>query len=289
VERSVARLAFSFALFISMPRFVPARIHGFELHEQPRLPETLRNAVTEWLRALWEYSRAEVVIAPLLQAAIVLSGAERIVDLCSGRSGPILRVQAELARRGIQIPVILSDKFPDRDALSALAANSQGNVTACLHSIDAAAVPEKLTGFRTLFNSFHHFRPADARRILSAACADRQAIGIFEITARTLPKLALCFAASFLSCFFLIWRMRPRRPLWWILTWLVPVIPFIVGWDAFVSHLRSYTRAEILELRQGLDDASWHWREGRVAAPKGGVEISYLIGTPVPLRAPQSQ
>jgi len=258
------------------------RIHSFELHEQAWLPETLRSALTEWLRALWEYSRAEVAIAPLLETAIVLSGAERIVDLCSGSSGPVIRVQTELARRGMRIPVVLTDKFPNSEALSALAADSRGNVTARLDSIDAVSIPETLTGLRTLFNSFHHFRPADARRILKAACVDRQPIGIFEITERTFPKLALCFPASFLSCFLLIWRMRPRRPAWWILTWLLPIIPFIVGWDAFVSHLRSYTDAEMREFTRELNDAAWIWREGHLAAPRGGVEISFLIGTPAP-------
>src|ERR1700691_5573256 len=126
MERPCRRLASPFGLSYRrepMPKLVPARIHGFELHEQLWLPETLRNALTEWLRALWEYSRAEVVIAPLLQAAIISSGAERIVDLCSGRSGPIVGVQAELRRRGIQVPVILTDKFPDREALTVLASN----------------------------------------------------------------------------------------------------------------------------------------------------------------------
>jgi hypothetical protein len=271
-----------------MPKIVPARIHGFELHEQAWLPKTLRSALTEWLRALWEYSHAEAVIAPLLEIAILTSGAERIVDLCSGRSGPVIRVQAELARRGIRIPVVLTDKFPDREALSALAVNSRGTVTACPDSIDATSVPERLTGLRTLFNSFHHFRPADAQRILNAAFADRQPIAIFEITARTIPRLALCFPASFLSCFLLIWRMHPCRPAWWILTWAVPVIPFIVGWDAFVSHLRSYTASELRLLTEGLAQG-WNWREGRLAAPRGGVEISFLIGTPVPFSAPHSR
>jgi hypothetical protein len=196
-----------------------------------------------------------------------------------------------LARRGIRIPVVLTDKFPDHRAFSVLAANSRSSVTACLDSIDATSVPEKLTGLRTLFNSFHHFRPADARAILNAACADRQPIAIFEITERTLPKLALCFPASFLSCFLLIWRMRPRRPAWWVFTWLLPVIPFIVGWDALVSHLRSYTQSELRAMTSGgrKDDADWHWREGHLTAPRGGVEISYLIGTPVPVSAPTSR
>lgn len=265
-----------------------SRIHGFELHEQAWLPATFRNALTEWLRVLWEYSRAEVVIAPLLENAIALSGSERIVDLCSGSSGPVIRVHAELARRGVLVPVILTDKFPDRGAFSALTANSRGSVTACLESIDATSLPAKLSGLRTLFNSFHHFRPADARAILNAACVDRQPIAIFEITARTFSRLVLCFPASFLSCFLLIWRMRPRRPAWWIFTWLFPIIPFIVGWDAFVSHLRSYTPGELHALTQGSIHG-WCWREGRLAAPRGGVEIDFLIGTPVRSSAPHAR
>jgi hypothetical protein len=282
--------SFPFQRWESMPKTSLVRVHGFELHEQPWLPETLRGALTEWLRALWEYSCAEVVIAPLLQAAIVSSGAERIVDLCSGSSGPIVRVQTELALRGVRIPVILTDKFPYREALNTIALAAGGGVTACLDSIDATSVPQELTGLRTLFNSFHHFRPAEARRILRAACADRQPIGIFEVTARTLPRLALCFPASFLSCYVLIWRMRPRRAIWWMLTWVAPVLPFIVGWDALVSHLRTYTPSELRALTQGFDDAAcWEWREGSVKAPKGGVEISFLIGTPILVGTPHSQ
>jgi hypothetical protein len=270
-----------------------SRIHGFEIHEQPWLPKTFRNALTEWLRALWEYSRAEVVIAPLLESIIVPSQAQRIVDLCSGSSGPVIRVQAELARRGLQIPVILTDKFPDREAFNTLSVNSHGSVTASLDSVDATSVPAKLTGLRTLFNSFHHFRPAEARAILNAACVDRQAVAIFEITERTVPKVLLCFPASFLSCFLLIWRMHPRRPAWWIFTWLCPIIPFIVGWDALISHLRSYTGFELHALTEGLpadkNNARWSWRTGHLAAPRGGVEISFLIGTPVPVPAPLSR
>ena len=271
------------------PKIPLPRIHAFEFHEQPWLPETLRRALTEWLRALWEYSRAETVIAPLLHSAIVSSGATRIVDLCSGRSGPIIRVQAELARSGIPIPVVLTDKFPDREAWAALTAASGGSVTASIESVDATAVPETLIGLRTLFNSFHHFRPHEALRILAEAYRDRQPVGVFEITARTLPRLALCFPASFLSCFLLIWRMRPRRASWWILTWCVPLIPFIVGWDAFVSHLRSYRDTELQELTRDLTDPSWCWQQGSVAAPHGGVKISFLIGTPVVPRGPHSR
>ena len=253
------------------------------------MPRSLRGFLTEWLRALWEFSLSEVVIAPLLENAILSSGARQIIDLCSGSSGPLIRIQNELGIRGLEIPALLTDKFPDREALSALAAASHGRVSACMESVDAAAVPENLTGLRTLFNSFHHFRPAEAREILRSAYRDRQPIGIFEITARRYPELALCFPASFLSCFLLIWRMRPLRPTWWILTWIVPVIPLMVGWDALISHLRSYTAEELVQLTDQLTDETWRWQQGTLKAPRGGVTITYLIGAPFVPPAPRPQ
>ena len=41
-------------------------------------------------------------------------------------------------------------------------------------------VPESLNGFRTLFSSFHHFRPEQARAILANAMEKKQAIAVFE-------------------------------------------------------------------------------------------------------------
>jgi hypothetical protein len=258
----------------------PGRTHSFELHEQPWCPEALRNALTEWLRVLWEYSRADAVIAPLMYSAIVSSKAERIVDLCSGGSGPVIRVQAELARLGVEIPVILTDKFPNRGAVSLLAEGSPGKVIACLDSVDATAVPEELSGFRTLFNSFHHFRPGDACRILSAACDARQPVGVFEITERTVPKLLRCFPASFLGVYLLIFRMRPRLPVWWLCTWVLPIIPLLIAWDGLISHFRSYTPAELQSMTRSLGHGTYRWEMGKLRAPRGGVEINFLIGVP---------
>ena len=63
---------------------------------------------------------------------------------------------------------------------------------------------------------------------------------------------------------------------------MAPVIPFVVGWDAVVSHPRSYTGPELHALTQGPEAAFCDWRESHVAAPRDGVEITF-IGTPAPL------
>ncbi len=161
------------------------RLHGVELHEQEWCPATLRNALTEWLRVLWEYSQAHIVIAPLLEKVLLSSNASQIVDLCSGGSGPVIPLQRELVAHGLSIPIVLTDKFPDRDAMTALAASSGGMVQTRHDSVDASSVPADLTGLRTLFNSFHHFRAADARRILLNARISGQPVAIFETTARS--------------------------------------------------------------------------------------------------------
>src|SRR5277367_5989603 len=89
------------------------RLHLFEFHDQQWFPATLRRALTEWLRALWEYSQAADVIAPVLDTALRQTGANRIVDLCSGSTGPMIPIQRKLAAGGLSVPVLATDKFPD--------------------------------------------------------------------------------------------------------------------------------------------------------------------------------
>jgi hypothetical protein len=250
------------------------RLHLAEIHDQPWCPAILRDALTEWLRALWDYSEASRVIAPVLRKVIDESGAHQVIDLCSGGSGPLISLQREL-----RMSIVMTDKFPSRHAMDRTAELSHREIIPCYESIDAAALPAGMRGFRTLFNSFHHFRPKQAGAILMDACRNAQPIGIFEITQRTFWKTVLSFPASTLSCYLLIFRMRPRRPAWWLLTWIFPVIPLMIGWDGFVSHLRSYTRSELLSIADRCP-GQYQWETGKLRAPKAGVVVNYLTGIP---------
>jgi hypothetical protein len=51
----------------------------------------------------------------------------------------------------------------------------------CSDSVNAMNVPLSLKGFRTQFNSFHHFKLADATLILHNVVHNNQPIGIFEV------------------------------------------------------------------------------------------------------------
>ena len=96
------------------------RFQLFEFHDQHWFPAVLRRALTEWLRALWDYSRSAEVVTPVLESTLRRSGAKRIVDLCSGSSGPMISVQRRLATAGLDVPVLATDKFPDVQAMAEL-------------------------------------------------------------------------------------------------------------------------------------------------------------------------
>ena len=152
-------------------------------------------------------------------------------------------------------------------------------IDARLTSVDARTVPRDLTGLRTLFNSFHHFQPLEAKQILQDAYDARQPIGIFEIPNRTFGGVSFSFFATFFGVLLLTPTMRPRRLAWWVFTYLFPVIPFIVAWDGWVSHLRAYTPEELLQMTRKFSD-SYSWETRLLKTRKGQFTITCLLGVP---------
>lgn len=238
------------------------RLHLFEIHEQSWCPRFVRDSLTEWLRVVWEFSEAPDLIAAKLAEVGGRVDSPPFVDLCSGSGGPWHSLRKALWRNHQYLPkVTLTDKFPTGDAIA----------------VCATDVPAELKGFRTLFNSFHHFRPEEAQAILCDAYKKQQPIAIFEFTERVPAKLAFCAITSFISVFPALFLMK-ARPTWWLFTWLLPVIPIVVAWDALVSHLRSYSAGELLEMTKEIG-SGYAWEASKLRAPRG-FDVTCLIGCP---------
>lgn len=94
-----------------------------------------------------------------------------VVDLASGAGGPIPIVAKEVRRLGFDLNVTLTDRFPNPAATT---------FPYYPEPIDARRIPATLTGIRTMFASFHHFRPAEARDILRDAYEHRTPICILR-------------------------------------------------------------------------------------------------------------
>lgn len=256
------------------------RVHFFEIGDLPGCPALLRDAFTDYLRHAEEIFRPYLVIAPLLRRAIERSHAARVIDLCSGAGGPWLHLLPTLNETGGRIGVCLTDKFINRDALDRVGAQLAGQIELAPGPVDATAVPESLTGFRTLFGAFHHFPPEAAGRILADAVRHGQGIGIFEMTQRSV--LGVRRAAAILPLVF-FWAplIRPFRWPRLLLTWAVPLMPLIVTFESIVSSLRTYTPAEMLALARAADpEGAYDWEAGEVPVERSTVPVTYLTGTP---------
>lgn len=254
------------------------RRHLVELEDLPWWPRVFRDAATDYLVAAIRHCRVYDRLAPRLAAAVKRTGATGITDLCSGGGGPWADLLPAVRAAGVDVPVTLTDKYPNAAALTRLAEATPG-VRFEPESVRATDVPPRLAGFRTILTAFHHFRPADARAILAAAVRDRQGILVAEATSRTPAALALQALVP-LAVLALTPTVRPFRwsRLFW--TYLVPVLPLAIWFDGVVSTLRVYTPDELLAMGREAGGDGYEWEAGTERPARSPIPIPYLIGVP---------
>lgn len=262
------------------------RLHLFEWEDQPWLPSVLRDFLTDHLWLWLSSDQAGALhrtIAEILKPALERLQTHEIVDLCSGGGGPLLPVRQLLrTEMGVDATITLTDLYPNVAAFRRAQALSNGRVRACFEPVSAFDVPAPLKGLRTLFTAFHHFRPADARRVLQDAVAKGQGIAILEPFERSLGIACLLGLAGIIRGLTLTPRLGRMTPGRFALTYLLPIAPAIVAWDGVVSSLRSYTVAELRSLASSVSPAGFTWEAGQVpvATPDGPISLTYLVGLP---------
>lgn len=259
------------------------RRHLVEIEDAPWCPAALRDAATDYLQFVIELGQPYGPLAPRLAAALAQSGSQRIVDLCSGGGGPWRSMRRLLAEgENCPVDVRLTDKFPN--AIAARRVDGDPQIAYHDEGVDATAVPAALDGFRTLFSSFHHFRPEQARQILRDAVDKRQGIAIAEVTERSWRAILLMLVSPLL-----VWLVtpfiRPRRMSRLIFTYFLPFVPLLVVFDGIVSCLRTYTPDELREMVDALDAPDYVWEIGQLTPFYAPAPITYLIGHPRPAPA----
>jgi hypothetical protein len=251
----------------------------FEFHDQPWFPSYLRDYVTDGLQSAMSLGGIYRSIAARLNGAFQACKASRVVDLCSGGSGPWPWLHESLRdSHGHLAEICLTDLYPNTPAFERIQQESHGTITYWPESVDATKVPSELAGFRTMFSSFHHFPKQDAIGILRNAVANRQGIGVFEAARRHPLTFALNFLVlpgSFVTTPFI----RPFRASRFFWTYLLPVIPFVLFYDGLVSCWRAYSTTQLSEMIASLNAEGYVWEVGE--EPHGFFTVTYLLGYPV--------
>lgn len=265
------------------------RRHLFEITDQAWCPALLRDTATDILRFTSVRTNMYGPITPRLRSVLEAMDCHDIVDLCSGGTGPILLIQEQLnSREHYPVRVTLTDRFPNIEAFKTAATEAAGRIGYLADPVDATDVPEGLRGFRTMFASFHHFRPEEAKRILEDAARKREGIGVFEFTGRN-PGI---FLVMILSPLFLLLAMPFIKPFSWrkmFFTYVIPLVPLAAFWEGMASNMRTYSPGELRELIEDIeaDDYTWEisrirgtWDIGRIHG-MGMHKITCLFGYPV--------
>lgn len=254
------------------------RLQLFELEDLAWFPHTIRDLATDYLHFMETRFALHKPVIPLLRAMLEDSKTSQVVDLCSGGGGPMLAIYESLLASGTRVRITLTDKYPNLEAFARLSSLYPSDILYIANSVDATKVPRELIGLRTMFNSFHHFVPSQARAVLECAVEAHRPICIFDIPERSLimmlpfvfTPIYVALATPFIRPF------RWKRLLW---TYLIPLIPLTCWWDGIVSQCRAYTVVEMLDLTQGL--SGYDWKAARVDIHGKPGHVTYLRGIPV--------
>jgi hypothetical protein len=250
------------------------RLHLFEFGDQHWFPGLLRDAETAYLAAAYRLVPLPRHWAAKIMTVLPSGDPGEILDLCSGSGGPMPLIIDELASRGYEVRATLTDLYPNPSA------TSHPRITWLAEAVDATRVPPKLTGVRTMFSGFHHFRPNAARAILKDAFDCRRAICIFESGPGTLLGILVTILLIPVNVLALMPFARPLRWGYLLFTYIIPVMPLVILWDAIVSMLRIYSPKQMIELTKDLHAPDYSWEMGRIQL-RGLGGLPYLIGRPV--------
>lgn len=253
-------------------------LHLFEFEDFDWFPNVIRQGQTDYLHFVISKANIYKPAVEIMNEIIENTNCTDILDLCSGGGGGMNLFQRDLEKKsGKEIKITLSDKYPNIDAFKKIKRESAGKIDYLEEPVDILNVPDSDKYIRTVFSAFHHFKPEDARSIISGAVKNNVPIAIFEGASKDLLNLLGILLFTPLIFFFITPFMKPFRFSRIFFTYIIPLIPITTTWDGLVSILRMYTPEEMLEIAGSVTNKRYVWKSGK-AKNSIGSTIVYLIG-----------
>lgn len=148
-------------------------------------------------------------------------------------------------------------------------------------SSSSSSQPPKV--FRTFHLAFHHFPDSLASAIVRDTMRTSHGLAIFELQDRSARAfLAVLLLGIGVMAFAPYYAVKWRSPgtLFWC--WVVPVLPFVLVWDGWMSSVRTRTVDEVRELMKGCGEGDmdkWEVRSGRVTHLPPCADVNWIIAT----------
>lgn len=257
------------------------RIDLPELADQTWCPAWLRDSMTGYLQAVIEQARPYEVAVPALSELLESTSCDEVVDLASGASGPWLQLFEKLRGERPSLRITLTDLSPNHDAAARL--RSVDGIDYLSESVSALDVPPGKGGVRTMFTALHHFDREQVRALLASAQRERVGFAAFEATERSVRGLLVTLLIPLLVLV-LMPRVRPRRFVPLLLTYLPPLLPLVIWWDGLASTLRTYSVDELRALVTEIQEPGYSWDVRAVPVQGAPIPVLQVLGRPEPGR-----
>lgn len=254
------------------------RIDFTELEDHTWFPARLRSWVVDHLSYAQDFIDPYEELVQVAERLLRQLPTPRILDLCSGAgAGPCL-LQRALSSRGYECEVWLSDLHPN---LEAFAQRRGPQVHVLEQPLDATAVPAHFVGVRTLFNSFHHLKPGDARALLQQAATAGQPVMVVETAEKSVGAvLVVCLLT--MACWWTALAIRPWSVRRVLCTYVFPIIPAVVLIDGLLSCLRTYNTEELRTIIGSFSHPDYEFLLSRPRMKKLPLRYILLVGRPHP-------
>lgn len=263
-----------------LEKWVP-RLHLVEFEDLPWFPSLIRRYMQDFLHFMSQLTDMPLrTFAIRLRWAMQASGQTTIVDLCSGSGGPVeglVRLMDKQER--YPVSALLTDLYPNVEAMKRRE-KANPAIRAITQPVNAMDVPVELKGFRLMCNSFHHFDPESAKKVLGDAVAKNQGIAVIEFVSRSVFGLVQVVFGVMILMFFLTPFVRPFSFGRLFFTYVIPLVPIFSLWDGVASCFRVYSPDEMEVLIQKYRDTNFRWELGYLLVGKGPASVRYLIGFP---------
>jgi hypothetical protein len=245
------------------------RLQLFEFNDHPRSPAPLRESLVESLSRALVWGRVLRGLAGPFTAFLDRTGADEVLDLCSGAGGPATILASEIRGSGRRPPrFLLTDLHPHPQLWEALRKKDPQAIDFVSEPVDATNIPGAVGAGRprVIINALHHLPPTLAGEVLRGACSSGPGVFIAEAFGRN-PLRFFPFIISGGPAILVNPFLSPRHGLAKFL--LLPVSLVAGPWDGVVSTLRVYTERDLREMTAPLGE-EFDWQYGTFPYPFGG-------------------
>lgn len=264
------------------------RVHVPELEDMSWFPSVLRTSMTNLIVVFARKIGVIPVLAALVSRVIKAKKLDKIVDLGSGGGGSMPELIEEVRKNPdtSHVELVMTDKFPNLDAMKNFNDGSRSYMRYERASVDATNLAAAPAGLKTMVNCFHHMRPPQARAILESAHRDKQPILIYEMADNKIPFLVwllflpLGLVIVAIMSIVLTFGVRPMTGKQLLFTFVIPLVPIFYAWDGQASLPRIYTLEDMDELLAGLQSPDYVWEKGYAKTAEGKNKGIYLLGMP---------